>query len=535
MSVRQPLMNSGMYVPTSMTAEEFKSVMEVRKMDEVENLYNLIYNFDTKLIEQSDETGKSILRLIYEQGLDIHKYISKLRPYQTTGVAFMYFSKRSIIGDGVGLGKTVEVSALINLLRIRKQMTRFIIAVEKSAVAQTRYELMRFTGLNIVKLPGESAKMAKVINKTDWTTVDGIIIGHGSLKSDLLSRWIANNMNDDGTSKLFDTFFLDESSVIKNQNTKVYDYTYNLCRMCKRVHFMNATTFETSIIDFYTQLDILDDKLLPSKSSIDSKYSVYKRGKMYWISGKSGAEKKYKWDRTGYKNTEQFRDSLRLVYFARSKKDIGIQVPHVYKVYEVEATEAMREEMKNNSRYPEILNCPSLVKNMNIETSRKTVPKIDKLCSLIENEFSNESVMVYCFHIEAMEAIKRELEAIGRKPVTLNGSCKDEERYIIQQKFNEGEYDVIITNIKKSLNLYGGDACIVYSMETNPSKLFQITGRIDRNVDDKVKTFVMLLYKDTQEYNFFVDVVRKRAEYSRELTIDAKTAADYFFESMQEE
>ena len=65
-------------------------------------------------------------------------------------------------------------------------------------------------------------------------------------------------------------------------------------------------------------------------------------------------------------------------------------------------------------------------------------------------------------------------------------------------------------------------------METNIAKMEQIRGRIDRHTDDTIKTFVMLLYKNTDEYKFFSDVVLKRAKDARDLTIDAKTAADWF-------
>ena len=144
--------------------------------------------------------------------------------------------------------------------------------------------------------------------------------------------------------------------------------------------------------------------------------------------------------------------------------------------------------------------------------------------------------MIYCFHLAAQQTIADELAKIGRKPVILNGSITDAtERYRIQQAFNNGEYDVIITNIKKSLNLYGGDVCIFYSMETNPSKSFQIASRIDRNVDSKLKTFVMLLYKGTDEYRFFTTTVKQRAKDARDLTIDAKTTVYFFFESMMED
>ena len=81
--------------------------------------------------------------------------------------------------------------------------------------------------------------------------------------------------------------------------------------------------------------------------------------------------------------------------------------------------------------------------------------------------------------------------------------------------------------------MYGGDACIFYSVLTNPASMFQAAGRIDRNVDDKINTFILLLYKGTDEYKFFMDVVSQRAKDARDLTIDAKTTVDYFIDSMK--
>ena len=63
----------------------------------------------------------------------------------------------------------------------------------------------------------------------------------------------------------------------------------------------------------------------------------------------------------------------------------------------------------------------------------------------------------------------------------------------------------------------------------------QIRGRIDRNVDDSIKTYVILVYRGTDEYKFLTKVVKQRAQDARSLTIDAKTAVDYFMEAMEQE
>jgi hypothetical protein len=533
MAVKVPTIWNDMYIG-NMSEPQAELIMQTRQSNVIPNLKKMLFNFPYELIQQSIEEQQSIRNIIKRDNIDYTQYISELRDYQTVGTAFMYLSPRSIIADGCGLGKTAEVSALINWLLYKGEMTRFLMAVENSAVGQTQAEIMRFTGLYVVALPSEAAKLKKVIEHTDWTKVDGIVIKHSTLRSDAFSKWLALNINSEGLCNLFDTFFLDESSVIKNDTTKMYQYTKNICQIVKRVHLMNATTFETSIV-IYNQIDMMDQTLLPKKWRIEKEFCTFTRTQ-YWTKENGKAKLNWRHERSGYKNQAIFKESLKLVYFGRCKADIGMDLPHVYKVFEVEPTNAMSVGLSKGYRYSELLNCPSLIPEANIPMDRKNVPKLDRLCDLVENDFSDSSIMIYCFHIEAQRVIADELAKIGRKPVILNGSITDSnERYKIQQDFNNGIYDVIITNIKKSLNLYGGDVCIFYSMETNPSKSFQIASRIDRNVSDDIKTFVMLLYKGTDEYKFFTTTVKQRAKDARDLTIDAKTTVDFFFESMMAE
>lgn len=534
MAVKVPTIWNDMYIGT-MSEPQAELIMDVRNQTSIPNLSKMLFDFPPELVKQSIDEGISIRKIVNRDKIDYSKYVASLRDYQTVGTAFMYLSPRSVIADGCGLGKTAEVAGLINYLAVKKEISRFLIAVETSAVGQTVCELMRFTGFNVVAMPSEAPKIKRFIEKTDWREVNGIVIKHSTLRSDYFSKWLALNIDENGMCKLFDTFFLDESSVIKNDTTKMYSYTRNICNIVGRVHLMNATTFETSIVDIYNQMDMMDESLLPKRWRIEKEFCTYGRTS-YWTKENGKAKMNWRRERNGYKNQSIFKNSLKLVYFGRSVKDVGKDLPHIYKVYEVEPSSAMSLALEKGYRYNEVLNCPSLIKDIKINMKREEVPKLDRLCELVANEFGGSKVMIYCFHIDAQKVIANELTKIGRKPVILNGAITDSnERYSIQQDFNNGVYDVIVTNTKKSLNLYGGDVCIFYSMETNPSKAFQIASRIDRHIDDTIKTFVLMLYKGTDEYKFFTTTVKQRAKDSRDLTIDAKTTVDYFFDSMIEE
>ena len=529
MALRYPVIKDGVYYG-NLSDERAKLILACREMEVVDNLTHMIFDFPPELVLRSLDESKSIRSIIKEESIDHTQYIGKLRNYQTVGTAFMYLSPRSMLGDGVGLGKTAEVAALINYLKQLKQLNRFLIAVENSALGQIQCELMRFTGLYVVQMPSEQRFMRKVIENTYWPDVDGVIIKHSGLRSDLFSRWLSLYLNNDGSSKIFDMFLLDESSVIKNANTKVADYTTNICNIVPRVHYLNATSFETHIMDIYNQIDTMDPNILPKRWRIEKQYCRY-GSRSYWKTENGKPTIKHSWMVTGYKNESEFKKSLKLFYFGRSK-EVMEELPNQYMVLEVQPNNEQSLALAKGYRYQEVLNCPSLIKELGMETNRKNVPKLDRLISLIENEFDDSRIMIYCFYIQAQYAIAEELKKIGKRVAIINGSNTDQERWQIVSDFNRGNYDILVTNIKKSLNLFGGDVCIFYTVESNPSKMEQIRGRIDRNVDNKIKTFIMLVYQGTDEYKLLVEVVRQRARDARNLTIDSKSAIDYFMEAM---
>ena len=145
--------------------------------------------------------------------------------------------------------------------------------------------------------------------------------------------------------------------------------------------------------------------------------------------------------------------------------------------------------------------------------------------------------MIYVWNPKAQEAIAEELRKIGRKPAIIRGGMDDLDKWEIQTEFNnvDGKYDILITNARKSLNLYGADVCILYSVESSSGLYTQICGRVDRSVDDKIRDFILLVYEDSPEFDYITSVVKARAEDSRALTIDAKGAIDYFLEYLESE
>ena len=131
----------------------------IRLSDEngcVEDLKGLIYDLPPSTVEVIREMKSTDF---------IDLPMGRLDDYQTVGVAYMYFAKRVLLGDSVGLGKTVEVAALCNLIKEdykKKNMDfRFLFLTEKTSLTQIRDKLIKFTGEYVESVQGENKKTLK--------------------------------------------------------------------------------------------------------------------------------------------------------------------------------------------------------------------------------------------------------------------------------------------------------------------------------------------------------------------------------------
>ena len=71
---------------------------------------------------------------------------------QTVGVAYMYYARRCLLGDQVGLGKTVECAGLLNVIK-QDGVRNILFLTEKTIVPQIRDKLIKFTGEYVDMIP----------------------------------------------------------------------------------------------------------------------------------------------------------------------------------------------------------------------------------------------------------------------------------------------------------------------------------------------------------------------------------------------
>ncbi|MRB31269.1 helicase SNF, partial [Bacillus thuringiensis] len=198
----------------------------------------------------------------------ISKEKGTLADNQTLGTAYMYYSGDCIIGDSVGLGKTVQVSALINLKRKQNHDNglpfRYLFLTEKTLVEQAVRELTRFTRQYVHELTGEKKENVKWREEMWDGHKGGIVAPHSLLKQQVFHSWLDDMLDEYGLAEgsyYFDYLFIDESSLLGSTSTQLYKYAELLRRYAKHVILMNATPFESNLDTFYGQLNFLDPNL----------------------------------------------------------------------------------------------------------------------------------------------------------------------------------------------------------------------------------------------------------------------------------
>ena len=222
----------------------------------VPDLKNIIYDIPRDDVQKIIETRSSEF---------IEKPLGTLEDQQTVGVAFMFFSQRCVLGDSVGLGKTVEVCGLCNLITQQKAKNgvdfRFLYLTEKTLLMEAREKIVRFTGDYADVLLGEKKYVKNFVKENEHELKYSVVGAHSLINSVDFQEYMRSYKAYYGCNP-FDALFIDESAIIGNTATKTYDNARKLAEDFDWVVVMNATPFETNLRTFYAQLNFCDETLL---------------------------------------------------------------------------------------------------------------------------------------------------------------------------------------------------------------------------------------------------------------------------------
>lgn len=464
----------------------------------VEDLKHVIYDLPNRDVEQIIATKSSEF---------VEKPLGTLEDQQTVGVAYMFFSRRCVLGDSVGLGKTVEVCGLCNLIAQHKAKNgvdfKFLYLTEKTLLTEARAKMVKFTGEYVDILLGEKKYVKKFAEENDPELQYSVVGAHSLINSVDFQEYMRTYRSLYGFNP-FDALFIDESAIIGNTATKTYENARKLAEDFDWVVVMNATPFETNLRTFYAQLNFCDETLLPSKTVFEKLYEDKEYQPHLGYSKFTGK----------YKNQHIFKSQVRYRYLARTRKSIGAEMSGCTAELIVTPLSSVQKDLLKKTSMPQMVyDCPSYFDN-NIETDSETTPKINAMLRLVKGKLQNESsIIIYSRYKESQSGIVKALLSEGISCEIMNGDTSIEDKNDIISKFKLGDFRVLVTNVQKGLDFGHCNNCIFYSYDPNPNKMVQFEGRMTRS-RDIIGKHVYLIVSEGKELKRFQEVVADRAKAS---------------------
>lgn len=506
---KEVIYHNGRLRGKNLTDEDCSKLESLLRIDKqggyIKDLQNIIWELDPSDVELL-KVSKDNTMVTMKKGA--------LSNIQTVGVAYMYFAKSLILGDSVGLGKTVEICGLCNLIEqeMLKQGQEFrcLYLTEKNLLPQTRDKLIKFTGNYVDLVWGEKKYVTRFCSENREYIQYSVVGTHSLLTNKLFQEYLIEYNRINGCYP-FDLLVIDEAGdVLKNSNTKTYKDAFQIRDMFERVVILNATSFEKELGMFYNQIHFVDKTLLPTKTAFQKEYEVKDFSGPYpRFSGK-------------YKNQEKFKSLVAYRYLARTRKSTGATMTNcTADVVVVPLSVEQKELLKRTSMPNMVYDCPSYFRT-GIDTNTETTPKLAALLKILCDDWRDEkSILIYARYKEAQESIRYLLDEYCIDAVVLNGDSPSQEREGVINSFKLGDIRVLITNVQKGLDFGNCDHCIFYNYDSNPNNMVQFEGRMTRsyNIDNK---HVILLISRGKELRTFKKLVAGRAEAS-----DVFAGSDY--------
>lgn len=488
----------------SLSEEECDLLEELLKVDNsngcVSDLRHIIYDLSDTAIDTILDYGFSWQD--FEDSVAIDRSIGTLEDYQTVGVAYMYWAKRLLLGDSQGMGKTPTSAGLCNLLKMEYEKAgkqfRYLFLAEKSSGLDIRRKLVKFTGDYVDFLTGEAKSARDFVERNPYYPKYSVCGTHSLLKQGIFIDWMMSVKQDTGDFP-FDLIIIDESTVVGGGKTGYAEAMKSWASFVDRVIFLNATPVETHAKTMYNQLDLLDPKLLPTKTAWSKEFEVMNYSGMYpRPTGK-------------YKNPEEFKRRCLYRYFARTRRDKGAVMEGCSGMKLLSELSPIQKYWLSRSSIKQLVFDAPNYFDESIEFCSDNVPKLRSLIYLLENDCADaDSIIIFTHYKCTLESLSNWLYDMGISNRVLNGDVSSlAERQSVIDGFKRRQFRVLLTNVQKGLDFDNCDHCIFYSFDPNPAKMIQAEGRMERSFDI-IGKHVYLLISKGQELSRLLNTIRDR-------------------------
>lgn len=447
--------------------------------------------------------------------------------HQRVGTTWLLAVKNGLLADDPGVGKTLQILALMAILKEKNELRRRAIIVPNTpAVGQWGDEIARWVpGLRSTVI--DSSLLAdKRINKysTPW---DVLVIGYHLLIKDV------DTLVGLGP---YDLVVSDDVDPLLKHSNATHEALRKLSQGSKFAFTLNATPLQI-------ELEQLHGALVPvgGYDIFDSlemfKLRYRKREKVF-----DETTGKKKWADTGYKNVTEFKEKIRPILLRRKATELtDIRMPDLMppqiEWLEMSSLQRTRYEELQAGIMRLIREEGETIKHINAlakftygqqicaglpalgePDGPGASPKMDRLFHRLNGVWSDRKSIVFVKNVGMVKAaIHRSAESgFGCAMVWGQKQNAKQRKEQVERFWDDPDCRILIgtTSLERSLNLQVANNVVALDTHLNPARMKQILGRARRagSAHDRVFfTSYMMLGTQEEKYN---DALRRRQAMS---------------------
>ena len=465
-----------------------------------------------------------------------HTVPFRLRYYQVQGIYHLLMMKRLILGDGTGLGKTVEMLGALCYLWQKEPLNKVLIVAPKSAIRQWAGEIERFardvrvyvvsgkleerraTWEAWVAHPADSpTKAVLIINYAllirDWDHGAQLQVGRDGKPDPKLP--MTPGLLDNLTAGVKDLVVIyDEATAFKNTQTKTWQTCRFLSDRAHRCYGLTATLLKNNLIEGFAIYKVICPGVFGNKTSFMNEYCVTKMQPV-------GGGRKVPIV-VGYRNLQHFRDRIDPYFLGRPKHIVSDELPTLITkevlcelslAEDAKYTEALTgvlelgdgevRDFEEHKAFVSLIYCQQVCDSISLlryEGGDEIVAGIFKdegirvkdmgakeqtLLDLLADELDGEKVIVYTRFASLVPRLQAILAEQKIKSVAITGqvqdTAKNPARRKAQEAFQNLESDVRVIFItdagSEAINLQAASAMIFYDAPWSFGNYVQLLGR----------------------------------------------------------
>lgn len=410
----------------------------------------------------------------------------KLDIYQIEGYNFLRLQKEmhrgSLMADDMGMGKTVQVIALMSYLLEQEEFCPLLLVVPTALVDNWISELNKFLpSLNGIYVHRGSLRIKNPnYIKTQYLT----ITTYETLARDQVQLGKVE----------WSYIICDETQKIKNFNTLAANAVKGMNARYRIA--MTGTPIENNLGELWSIIDFIQPGLLGSYKNFSAMYEKP-------LSGTS----------ENLELKQDLIDRIKPFFIRRTKKDIlsevlpqkqefviKVHMSELQKQYYIDVIDSVKENSEKKGQHLaglqkliEICSHPAIYNTQEMLSTRDMVmqsPKLEKTLEILESISKKGEKAIIFTRYHKMQAILRKVifEVFRVDAKIINGSNNSKKLEIIDRFQNKSGFNVIILSPKAAgvgLNIVGANHVIHYTREWNPAVENQATDRVYRRGQEK--------------------------------------------------